>query len=222
MRGIIFSRSHRFATLVVSALKSSDISMEHRNALTADDELSSIDLAILDVDDVSEGDTTVFAQANLTGPWRLAYGSRDRLTAIRELLDCGIDDFLLKPFEADELRVRVALLTASTRHSHDRQGIVEEYAGLTFDHVTRNVCYTGRLVELTPRERSVLLVLLKHREQVVSKERLAARVFLGAEEIGNAAIETYIHRVRRKLATTGIQIETVRGLGYLLSRGTEK
>lgn len=219
MRGIVFSRNARFAAHVISALKVADVSVVHIEAVNDAGEAAGSDFAVLDTESAHSSDLAAYGTGSALGNLpRLACGNRDQLPIIRELLDQGVDDFLLKPVDADELRIRIALLAANDRSSRDRHAVIEEYAGLTFDQVSRYVTYHGKTVDLTPRERSVLLVLLRHREQVVSKERLASRVFLGAEEIGNAAIETYIHRIRRKLSPTGIKIETLRGLGYRLAQ----
>ena len=218
MRGIVISRNPRFAAHVISALLRADVSVFHISVIDEHVEFSGSDFVVLDIDAADVAELAACGANGMLGNLpRIACGNRDQLATIRELLDRGVDDFLLKPVDADELRTRIALLAANDRSTRDRQAVVEAYGGLTFDQVSRFVTYRGRAIDLTPRERSVLLVLLRHREQIVSKERLAAQLFLGTEEIGNAAIETYIHRVRRKLSTTTIRIETLRGLGYRLS-----
>jgi DNA-binding response OmpR family regulator len=81
---------------------------------------------------------------------------------------------------------------------------------------TGEVSLDGRSVELTPRERAVLQILLRESGNAVSKDYIASRIFSMDDDATPSAIETYVSRLRRKTAHPDIQIRTVHGLGYLL------
>ena len=88
---------------------------------------------------------------------------------------------------------------------------------LVFERDSRRASIDGAPLELSPREWTLLDLLLTRRDRVVTKEEVAqAWSSERAEPGGNNSIEVYIHRVRRKLEGSGLSIRTVRGLGYLL------
>jgi two-component system response regulator TctD len=91
-----------------------------------------------------------------------------------------------------------------------------EFGELAFDSVSRQFHLSGAELSLTPRERAVLEMLITKQGKPVSKSALAEAVF-GFDDTANpSAIEIYVHRVRKKLETSGVGIVTMRGLGYLL------
>lgn len=143
----------------------------------------------------------------------LACGSRPVLDNVVSALGAGAHDFVLRPIDGDELRIRISTLLA---RRPEREAVVLECGPLRLDMVSRQVMLDGRTVDLTPRERSVLQVLLRHRGHVVAKEDIASRVFSMDEEVAPQAIETYVHRLRRKTEHPRISIRTLRGVGYLL------
>lgn len=143
----------------------------------------------------------------------MACGSRAELDPVVAALGIGADDFMLRPIDGDELRIRISTLL--TRRPV-RETVVLECGPLQLDMVSRQVTLDGNAVELTPRERSVLQVLLRNRGRVVAKEDIASRVFSMDEEVAPQAIETYVHRLRRKTEHPKISIRTLRGVGYLL------
>jgi two-component system response regulator TctD len=143
----------------------------------------------------------------------IACGSRAALDWVVAGLGVGADDFVLRPIDGDELRIRISTLLA---RRPEREAVILECGPLRLDMVSRQVLLDGNNVDLTPRERSVLQVLLRNRGRVVAKEDIASRVFSMDEEVAPQAIETYVHRLRRKTKHPGISIKTMRGVGYLL------
>jgi DNA-binding response OmpR family regulator len=130
-------------------------------------------------------------------------------------LDQGADDYLSKPFALSELEARVRALIRRG------QGISEPrlvFGPLSLERATGAVYLSGTLLDLPRRERSVLEGLMVRSEKVVPRDRLAAEVFGYDEPVAPNALEVYIARLRRKLETSGVEIVTVRGLGYLLRR----
>jgi two-component system response regulator TctD len=128
-------------------------------------------------------------------------------------LDSGADDYLAKPFEMAELEARIRALV---RRGHDRASPKIAVGDLLFDGGTRQFSLAGEALVLTPREHAVLEHLALRVGTTVAKATLSESVF-GFDDVADAsAIEIYIHRLRKKLEGSSVQIATLRGLGYML------
>ncbi len=132
-------------------------------------------------------------------------------------LNAGADDYLLKPFDLDELEARVRAL----HRRHTEPGAVPSAAPhrsgrLAYDPTSGAVYHRGQVLELSPRELAALRALLARPGHAISKERLFEMVFPGATEVQFEAVEVVIYRLRKKLTTSGAKLMTLRGLGYLL------
>ena len=130
-------------------------------------------------------------------------------------LDAGADDYLIKPFELDELLARV-------RAQLRRHGIVEEetlqFADLTVNTSTREVTRSGRRIDLTAKEFDVLELFMRHPRQVLTRDILYERIW-GYDFSGESnIIEVYVRYLRSNLESGGEPrlIHTVRGVGYAL------
>ncbi len=123
-------------------------------------------------------------------------------------LQAGADDYLTKPFDFPELEARLHALMRRGRPA----GAAQQLRGLTLDRTARRASVAGEAVELSPREWTLLDLLVTERDRVVTKAQIVAA--WGADEGGS--IEVYIHRLRKKLDGSGLAVRTVRGLGYLL------
>jgi two-component system OmpR family response regulator len=141
--------------------------------------------------------------------------ARDALEDRVKGLDLGADDYLTKPFKLPELEAR---LRAQIRRSHTVTTSVVQFGPLSLDTKDRLVTANGEALALSPRELSVLETLLLRNGRVVSKESLVENLCNWNEDVGNNAIEVYVHRLRKKLEPYSINIRTVRGLGYLLDK----
>lgn len=126
-------------------------------------------------------------------------------------LDLGADDYLAKPFSLEELEARVRALL----RRHAPSAAVLNVGALTFDGMTQRFTLADQPLALPPREQRLLACLMRHAGQPVDKAVLASDAF-AEEDIGENAIEVYIHRLRKRLGTHDVKLSTVRGLGYLL------
>lgn len=128
-------------------------------------------------------------------------------------LRSGADDYVLKPFDLDELAARLhVLLRRASGRATDR--IV--HGAVAFDPLTGEVSLAGRAVDLSRRERALLAALLQRPLQVLTAEQLRDHVYGMDAEIESNAMNVHVHHLRRKL---GAQfIETVRGVGFRLGK----
>lgn len=143
----------------------------------------------------------------------LVLTARDSTADRVQGLDAGADDYLVKPFELDELAAR---LRALARRSAGATRPLLEHGEVSLDPATREVLRAGKPVALSAREYAVLEALLQRPSAVWSRSQLEERLYGWGEEPESNAVEVYVHGLRRKLGTEFVR--TVRGLGYTLQR----
>ncbi len=141
--------------------------------------------------------------------------ARDALNDRVSGLELGADDYMTKPFELRELEARVRALL---RRSHGGFNHDIRFGPLTLDTRNQQISANGMPMVLPQREYGVLEALLLNSGRVVSKDNIAQRLAAHAEELADNAIEVYVHRLRKRLDPLGINIRTLRGLGYLLEK----
>lgn len=139
--------------------------------------------------------------------------ARDSLDDRVSGLQAGADDYVTKPFDFPELLAR---LQALLRRSQRRLGVASQVGRLALDEGARRATVAGEPIELSGREWTLLSLLVQQQGKVVTKEQIHA-VWSDESEVGGGnAIEVYVHRLRRKTEGSGVNIRTVRGIGYLL------
>ncbi|MCP5088270.1 MAG: response regulator transcription factor [Rhodobacteraceae bacterium] len=132
-----------------------------------------------------------------------------------EGIDAGADDYLVKPFQMEEL---ISRLRALIRRSSGQVQPIIVLGELTIDLRQLRVSENGAPVDLTPLEFRLLSFLLHHRDEVITQEELASNIYYRDQEPGRNAIEATIGRLRKKFSVN--VIETRRGFGYSIGSGT--
>lgn len=217
MRILIIEDNEALATALSHRLKDNGhaVSMTHDGEtglafLTQED----FDLAILDINLPCRDGLDLLRQArrdNITTPV-LILTARDTTQERIIGLDTGADDYLVKPFEMDELDARVRALLRRQRNSGQR----DQIGKLVFDRRGHSVSFEGIDLGLPRREISIFECLFDRSGRFVSKASLLDYVYGIGADVNDSVIEVYVSRLRKRLTIYGVEIRVARGLGYLM------
>lgn len=144
--------------------------------------------------------------------------ARDELHDRIKGFELGADDYLSKPFDMAELLLRAKALY---RRAHGSGQDELAVGRLRLDPYGRRVTIDDTPVDLSARELEVLETLVIREGRVVSKEDLMQRLYDADSNVGANAVEVFLHRIRRKIVGSGVEIRTIRGLGYLLEKARD-
>lgn len=137
--------------------------------------------------------------------------ARSELTDRVEMLNSGADDYVVKPFEMDELCARIQALHRRNKGHASPQLQVDN---ICLDQQAHTVTVDGRPVSLSNREFSVLQLLLENSGRVISRAKIEEALYGWGDEVESNAVEVHIHHLRKKLKTNPIR--TIRGVGYII------
>src|ERR1700757_1204300 len=135
--------------------------------------------------------------------------ARDAVSDRVQGLDAGADDYLVKPFDLDELAARIRALL---RRKSGRTEPEIEHLGVALNPATHRVTRDGREVALSPKEFALLQLLMERPGTILSRTQIEERLYGWGEEVESNAVEVHIHGLRRKLGNDFIL--NVRGVGY--------
>ena len=139
--------------------------------------------------------------------------ARDTVADRVKGLDSGADDYLIKPFDLDELAARIRALL---RRNIGRATPQIRHGEIVLDPAAHTVTASGIPIELSTREFALLQALLESTGRVLSREQLEQQLYGWNEEVESNAVEVHIHHLRKKLGTD--LIRTVRGVGYMIDK----
>jgi two-component system OmpR family response regulator len=140
--------------------------------------------------------------------------AEDRVTG----LDLGADDYMAKPFDIREFEARVRSLL---RRQAGLRSSTISVGAVTLDLTTRQFTAHGQTMDLPPRERALLELLVTRAGKVVAKEAIVQSLTSLEDILSDNAIEQYISRLRRRLQPLDLTLRTVRGLGYFLEKPSD-
>jgi len=137
--------------------------------------------------------------------------ARDAVSERIRGLDTGADDYLIKPFDPDELAARIRALQ---RRQAGRITPLIEFGPLVLNPATRELFRNGERIFLSAREYVILAALMERPGALLSRAALEERLYGWGEEVESNAVEVHIHNLRKKIGAG--QIRTVRGVGYMM------
>lgn len=139
--------------------------------------------------------------------------ARDSISDRIAGLDRGADDYMVKPFDLDELNARIRALT---RRKGGRRSPVLAHGEIEVDPAAHTVTKNGKVVDVAPREFAILQTLLENTGRVMSRTRLEESLYSWKDEIDSNAVEVHVHHLRKKLGAE--LIRTIRGVGYIVDK----
>jgi two-component system OmpR family response regulator len=149
----------------------------------------------------------------------LVLTARDALNDRVQGLDLGANDYLTKPFELAELEARIRALLRKEVWGNKTE---ISFGPIRFDTVARACAVNGEPRELSPREMVMLEILLQGGGRIVSKGQINEHLSSWNVDLTNNAIDIAMHRLRKKFDGSGVNIRTIRGLGYLIEDVVQK
>ena len=178
-----------------------------------------IDAVLLDLGLPMMDGMQVLKQIRLAKPALpvLIISARDQLQQRVDGLNHGADDYLIKPYEFDELLARIqALLRRSGQTAAQNSPAALIYGDLVLDVEQRLAKFKGEYLDLSNREWAILIPLVSHPNKIFSKSNLEDKLYDFDSDISSNTIEVYVHHLRNKLGKDFIR--TIRGLGYRLGQ----
>ncbi len=218
MRFLLVEDNVELGEAITGRLSLDGHAVDHAKTLAEAEEwlaVAEYDLMLLDVM-LPDGDGREFLRKTRTAERLpvIVLTARSQVSDRVDTLDLGADDYLTKPFDFGELEARCR---AVLRRRGTPMPAVIPLGAAFFDPSSGMLTQDGASHTLRNRELRLLEVFARNQGQILSKSQLLDRLFPQDAEVSENAIEVYVGRLRRRLADAGVQIETVRGMGYRMS-----
>lgn len=220
MRILLVEDNERLAEAISENLTGAGFAIDHvargEDALsvTADQQYDAIvlDLGLPDIDGM---DVLKALRDKKNAVPVLMLTARDQLSDKIEGLNKGADDYMVKPFETDEL---IARLNALLRRPVQAVSEIITVGNLSFNTTNRQAMARDKILELSKRETDLLEQMLRSLGKIVSKKSIEMRLYSYEDKGSVNSVEVLVHRLRKKLESydTGIDIHTLRGIGYMI------
>lgn len=221
MRVILIEDNQSLAQGIANALKDRGHAVDHLDdGIDGDSFLSTetADVAIIDINLPRLSGLEIIRRLRARGDATpvLVLTARGKTSERVEGLEAGADDYLVKPFEMEELVARLrALARRRPRVAPQRESV----GRLVYDRAQRVVVLDGRNLDLPRRELALFELLLEQRGRLIDKDRIADALYGTGVAVEQNAVELLVSRLRRKIDGSGATIRTARGLGYMLDEG---
>ncbi len=223
MRILIVEDATRLAALLAEALAKHGFASDRAPTLSAANDAlaaAAYDAIVLDLG-LPDGDGLAWLKRRRSAslPPVLALTARGTLTERVAGLDAGVDDYLTKPFAADEVAAR---LRALLRRSGPRAAPILSAGPISLDVAARRATVSGATLDLSRRELDLLELLMRRAGAVVSKDAIETALYSFDSEVTPNAVEAIVSRLRKHLDEAGVSgvLHTIRGVGYLLEDRT--
>ncbi len=218
MRFLLVEDNIELGEAVIARLSLDGHAVDHAKTLAEADEWLSVadyDLMLLDVM-LPDGDGREFLRRTRTTERLpvIVLTARSQVSDRVDTLDLGADDYITKPFDFSELEARCRAVLR--RRGTPTPALIPLGEAL-FDPSGGTLSHQGETKPLRNRELRLLEVFARNKGQILSKSQLLDRLFSQDAEVSENAIEVYVGRLRKKLLAAGVEIETVRGVGYRMT-----
>ncbi len=220
MRFLLVEDNEGLATAVLDRLRMDGHVVEHAPDVSMAEEFSATadyDLILLDIM-LPDGDGRDFLKSHRARKDEtpvIVLTARSEVSDRVGVLDLGADDYITKPFDFSELEARCR---AVLRRRGGSSSNAHRFGDLVFDALAGTLDVDGVTVALRNRELRLLEIFISTPNQIFSKAKLVDRLFSYDEDVSENAIEVYVGRLRKHLAGSNVEISTVRGLGYRMSK----
>jgi len=173
------------------------------------------DVAVLDIGLPKQSGLEVLSELRASGNAIpvLILTARDSVNDRIIGLDHGADDYMIKPFDLDELNAR---LRAITRRSTGRSSPKVVHGDIELDPASHTVLHNGTVVDIPPKAFAILQTLLENAGRVMSRTRLEESMYSWKDELESNAVEVHVHTIRKALGKD--LIRTIRGVGYIVDK----
>jgi len=218
MRILIVEDDETLGDIIYQGLKHENYVVDWiKDGETADHILRSevFDIIVLDLGLPTKPGLRVLDNLRLRGDKTpvLILTARDTIEERIKGLDMGADDYMVKPFDLNEL---IARLRALQRRSVERATSTIKYGHIEIDATAHTVILDGALLNLPRREFALLLKLLENQGKALSREQLSQSLYNWDEDVDSNALEVHIHNLRKKFGAD--LIKTIRGIGYMIPK----